>query len=137
MDLRPTCEAGSDRIPERIERDLFLQLRGEFRPLRPWTDQAHLAAQNIEELWQLIGKPYSIHSQPWPEVDEDAAAEDTIHLIIQVNGKLRDRIQVPANISAEDAESIALNNDIVQRYLSGKAPRRVIYVPGRLVNIVL
>lgn len=90
-----------------------------------------------EELWQIIGKPYSIHTQPWPKVDQAAAAEQEITLIVQVNGKLRDRITVPADIKDETAKAIALASPAVLKFLSGKAPRQVIVVPKRLVNIVL
>ena len=90
-----------------------------------------------EELWQIIGKPYSIHTQPWPKVDQAAAAEQEITLIVQVNGKLRDRIIVPADIKDEAAKAIALASPAVQKFLGGKAPRQVIVVPKRLVNIVL
>lgn len=89
-----------------------------------------------EELWQEIGKPYSIHNQPWPKVDEEAAADQEITLIVQVNGKLRDRITVPADIQDENAKAIALASPAVQKLLDGKAPRKVILVPKRLVNIV-
>ena len=90
-----------------------------------------------EELWQIIGKPYSIHTQLWPTVDQEAAAEQEITLIVQVNGKLRDRITVPADIKDEAAKAIALASPAVQKLLDGKAPRQVIVVPKRLVNIVL
>ena len=84
----------------------------------------------------LLGKPYSIHTQSWPEVDEEAAREDEITLVLQVNGKVRDRITVPAGVSEADAKAAALASEAVQRNLNGRAPRQVIYVPGRLVNIV-
>lgn len=90
-----------------------------------------------EELWQHIGKPYSIHTQSWPKVDEAAAADEEITLVVQVNGKLRDRIVVPAGISDDDAKKIALDSESVKKTLEGKAPRQVIYVKGRLVNIVI
>jgi leucyl-tRNA synthetase len=90
-----------------------------------------------EELWQAIGKPYSIHTQPWPKVDQAAAAEQEITLIVQVNGKLRDRITVPADIQDEAAKTIALASPAVQKLLDGKSPRQVIVVPKRLVNIVI
>lgn len=93
----------------------------------------HLA----EELWQRMGQPYSVHTQSWPEVDLDAAAEQEITLIVQVNGKLRDRITVPASINDETAKAIALASPAVQKMLDGKPPRQVILVPKRLVNIVL
>ncbi len=91
-----------------------------------------------EELWvETLGKPYSIHNQPWPEVDEEAAREDEITLIVQVNGKLRDRITVPADVSEADAKAAALASEAAQRFIDNKEPRKVIYVPGRLVNIVV
>ena len=90
-----------------------------------------------EELWARLGKPYSIHAQPWPAVDEAAAAEDEITLVVQVNGKLRDRITVPAGIGEEEAKAVALASEAVQKLLQGQPPRKVILVPGKLVNIVL
>ena len=90
-----------------------------------------------EELWALKGKPYSIHTQSWPEVDFDAAADQVITLVVQVNGKLRDRISVSADISEEGAKSTALESPVIQKILEGKTPKKVIVVPKRLVNIVL
>ncbi|MFW5713593.1 MAG: class I tRNA ligase family protein, partial [Brevefilum sp.] len=90
-----------------------------------------------EELWERSGREYTIHTQPWPEVDKAATKEEEITLIIQVNGKLRDRLTVPADISEEQAKQAGLNSDNVAPYLKGKTPKKVIYVPGRLVNIVV
>lgn len=89
-----------------------------------------------EELWARLGKPYSIHQQPWPEFDEAAAAEEEIELVIQVNSKVRDRMVVPVDITEAKAKEMALAREIVQKHLGGKEPRKVIYVPGRLINIV-
>jgi leucyl-tRNA synthetase len=89
-----------------------------------------------EEIWAVLGKPYSIHTQPWPEVDKEAAAEELITLVVQINGKLRDRITVPVGISEEVAKMTALASETVQKHLEGKPPRKVIIVPGKLVNIV-
>jgi leucyl-tRNA synthetase len=105
--------------------DLYLLM---MAPVTP-----HIA----EELWSLRGKPYSIHTQAWPVVDEVAAAEDMITLVIQINGKLRDRIYVPVNISQEEAKASALASEIVQKHLEGTPPKKVIFVPGKLVNIVV
>jgi leucyl-tRNA synthetase len=106
--------------------DIYLRM---MAPVTP-----HIA----EELWvNYLKKPYSIHTQPWPQVDEEAIKEEEITLIIQVNGKLRDRIKVPADISEEDAKIAALASDGAQRFIGGKDVRKVIYVPGRLVNIVV
>jgi leucyl-tRNA synthetase len=91
-----------------------------------------------EELWTVtFGKPYSVHTQPWPEFDAEAAREDEITLVVQVNGKVRDRIVVPADISDEDAQQTALASEAIQKYLDGKSPKKVIVVPGKLVNIVI
>ncbi len=89
-----------------------------------------------EELWARIDRPYSIHEQPWPEFDPDLAAEEMITLVVQVNGKLRARLEVPVDIGEEEAKEIALADDNVQRHIDGMTIKRVIYVPGRLVNIV-
>jgi len=98
---------------------------------------APVAPHIAEELWQHLGKPYSIHTQPWPELDREAAADDQIALIVQVNGKLRDRITVAADISEGDAIAAALASEAARRFIGGVEPRKVIYVPGRLVNIVV
>jgi leucyl-tRNA synthetase len=91
-----------------------------------------------EELWtEILCKPYSVHIQPWPEFDPEAAKEDEITLVVQVNGKVRDRIVVPADISDEDAKQTALASEAIQKYLDGKSPKKVILVPGKLVNIVI
>jgi leucyl-tRNA synthetase len=90
-----------------------------------------------EELWMELGQPYSIHNQPWPRFDPELAKEDEITLVIQVNGKVRDRMTVPADISEEAARQAALGSEAAQRFMEGKSPREVIVVPGRLVNIVV
>ena len=89
-----------------------------------------------EEIWMQTGHEYSIHNQDWPEVDVAATKEDQITLIIQINGKLRDRLMVPADIDEEQATQAALESENVQSFLEGKEPKKLIYVPGRLVNIV-
>jgi leucyl-tRNA synthetase len=90
-----------------------------------------------EELWMRTGHDYSVHTQPWAEVDKAATREEEVTLIVQVNGKLRDRLTVPINISEEQAKQAALESENVCKYLEGKTPKKVIYVPGRLVNIVV
>jgi leucyl-tRNA synthetase len=90
-----------------------------------------------EELWTRSGRPYSIHRQAWPAWDEAAAAEETITLIVQVNGKVRDRIQVPADVDQDTARTLALETEGVRRHTEGKQVAQVIVVPGRLVNIVV
>jgi len=93
----------------------------------------HLA----EELWERTGHPYSIHNQPWPEYDEELAKEEEITLVIQVNGKLRDKVLVPASIDEVEAKELALSRERVKAYINGKKLTTIIYVPKRVVNIVV
>jgi len=93
----------------------------------------HLA----EELWQQTGHDYSIHNQSWPEWDEELAKDEEITLVVQVNGKLRDRIAVPASITEDEAKEKALESPRVKSYIGGKKIVKTIYVPGRLVNLVV
>lgn len=98
---------------------------------------APVAPHISEELWQLTGNRYSVHQQAWPVLDEEAAAEDEITLVVQINGKLRDRINVPADIDDDGARQLALNSEAIRKFLGDSQPRQVIYVKGRLVNIVV
>ena len=98
---------------------------------------APIAPHMSEELWQYSGHPYSIHTQPWPAVDEEAAAQEQITLVVQVNGKVRDRIALPADVSQEEAKAAALQSEAVKKLLDGKPARQVIVVPGKLVNVVI
>ena len=98
---------------------------------------APIAPHITEELWEKI-KPGcgSIHQQAWPEYDESMIVEDMVTLVIQINGKVRDRLEMPAGTCKEEAEQSALAAPKVQSYLEGKQIRKVIVVPDRLVNIV-
>lgn len=90
-----------------------------------------------EELWQgAIDAESSVHDQKWPEYDEDALKVDSIEIVLQVNGKVRGRLSVPAEATKEELEKIALADANVQAHIGGAAVRKVICVPGRLVNIV-
>jgi len=89
------------------------------------------------QLWQAIGDGKShVEDIAWPQVDQAALVEDEKLIIVQVNGKLRSKITVPADISQNDIEKLALAEENVSRFIEGKTVRKVIYVPGRLVNIV-
>jgi len=90
-----------------------------------------------EELWELRGWPYSIHQQNWPVYDATIAAEEKITLVVQVNGKVRDRVEVVADITEDEARAAALATEGAQKHMEGKPARKVLYVPGRLVNIVV
>ncbi len=90
-----------------------------------------------EELWAALGKPYSIHTQAWPKVDEAAAKEDEIIIPVQINGKVRDRITVPAEADDETVKAAALAAEGVVKALEGKQPKKVIVVKGKLVSVVV
>ena len=98
---------------------------------------APVAPFMAEELWALKGRSYSIHQQHWPEWDESLATDDVITLVLQVNGKVRGRLTMPADLTEAQARQVALNSEAVQRHLDGKAAKRLIYVPGKLVNVVV
>jgi leucyl-tRNA synthetase len=104
-------------------------LSGMVRMLAPFTP--HIA----EELWVELGHPAGVMKAGWPEVDAAALQADTIEVVLQINGKVRGKIELPAGASREDLERAALANDQVNRHLEGKQVRKVIVVPGRLVNI--
>jgi leucyl-tRNA synthetase len=91
-----------------------------------------------EELWtNILGKSYSVHTQPWPGVDEEAVKEDEITIPVQVNGKLRDRLTLPVDTTEEEIRSAALASEAVQKFLAGKPPKKVIVAQRKLVNIVV
>ncbi len=98
---------------------------------------APFAPHIAEELWQTIGGTGSVHQQPWPRADAAALVVDEIDLVIQVMGKKRDVIQVPASASKAELEQFARASERVQPYLEGKQVRKVIVVPGKLVNFVV
>jgi leucyl-tRNA synthetase len=98
---------------------------------------APLAPHLAEELWERLGGAYSVHNQPWPAWNEEKARRHQIVLVVQVNGKVRDKLEAPADLSAEAARAVALASERVQAQMVGKAVRQVIYVPGKLVNLVV
>ena len=97
---------------------------------------APMAPHVTEELWERTGHSYSIHSQRLPEWDPELAADEVITLVVQVNGKVRDRIEAPVSIAEDEAKEMALSSERVQPHTAGKEIAKVIYVPGKLVNIV-
>ena len=98
---------------------------------------APIAPHVTEELWERTGHAYSIHQQAFPSWDDDLAAEDTITLVVQVNGKVRDKLEVPAGIEEAAAQELALASPRVKSYTDGKSVSKTIFVPGRLVNLVV
>ncbi len=87
-------------------------------------------------LWQALGHDDAVVDAAWPQVDADALTQDTLEIVVQVNGKLRGNIQVPADAERDAIETAALDEPNVQRFISDKTVRKVIVVPGKLVNVV-
>ncbi len=90
-----------------------------------------------EELWQAVGHDSSVHKQQWPVVDEQALVADEVTVIVQVNGKVRDKIVMPINVDKAEAEKIALSQPKIADMVAGKAIKKVVVVPNKLINIVV
>jgi len=98
---------------------------------------APFAPHIAEELWEITGHTASVHRQPWPAYDPLAIVEDEITVVVQINGRVRDRILVPAGISPAEMQEKALKEERIQKLIGGKEIVKVIPVPGKLVNIVV
>jgi leucyl-tRNA synthetase len=114
---------GLERVPREVAEALVRML-------------APFAPHVSEELWERLGHQPSVAHAPWPDYDADLARQDTVTMIVQVNGKVRDRIEVSAGISEDEARALALGSEKVKAYLSG-APVKVIVRPPVLVNVVV
>lgn len=90
-----------------------------------------------EELWHLFGMPVSIHRQKWPEFDEEIAKQELLTIVFQVNGKLRDKKELPAGASEAELKEQALRSDKVLKFIEGKKILKIVTVPDKLVNIVV
>jgi leucyl-tRNA synthetase len=104
---------------------MFLKILAPFAP--------HLA----EELWHELKNKKSIFLEKWPSYDPKLTKDETINLVVQINGKLRDTIAVPNDISEEEAQKEALNSEKVKKWLEGQEIIKVIFVKGKLINIVV
>jgi leucyl-tRNA synthetase len=109
-----------------------------------WTEAARalvlllapIAPHLSEELWERLGEPYSVHQQRWPAYDPALAQAELITLVLQVDGKVRDRIQVSADLGEAEARELALRNEKVKKFVDGRSVADVVVVPRRLVNVV-
>jgi leucyl-tRNA synthetase len=118
-------ESGADSAVFRFAVEKVLLLLSPFSP--------HVA----EELWEAIGNKPSIFEQNWPRWDEEAAKEEQIELVVQVNGKLRSKVIISAGTPDDEIKRIALEDDRIKEIMSGKPVKKVIVVKGKLVNIVI
>ena len=98
---------------------------------------APFAPHLAEELWEKMGGPYSIFDQKWPQWDEKALVRDEVEIVVQLNGKIKEKIMVPSGLDKTQTEEAAMKDEKVIRLLEGKTVVKVIAVPGRLVNIVV
>jgi len=97
---------------------------------------APYAPHMAEELWEKLGHSPSIANQAWPEWIEDLTKDEELTIVVQINGKVRSKMQMPADISEEEMKESALNIDRIKELLSDKEVKKVITVPKKLVNIV-
>ena len=88
-------------------------------------------------LWSELRPGTRLLDQPWPKVDAHALVQESIELVIQVNGKLRGHLQVPAGASREEIEAAAMEHDAVLKFAGGQKAKKIVVVPGRLVNVVV
>jgi len=98
---------------------------------------APFAPHITEELWQQTGHTGSIHKTDWPAYDEALTQDETFTLVIQINGKVRERIEVAADISEQEVRELVLSNPKVATFIGEATIQKIIYIPGRLVNVVV
>jgi leucyl-tRNA synthetase len=98
---------------------------------------APIAPFMAEEVWLRLGGTYSVHQQKWPQYDAEAAREESFTLVVQVNGKVRGKVELPVGVSQEEAKQKAFADPHVQKWITGKTIDNVVYVPGRLMNLVV
>ena len=98
---------------------------------------APMAPHVAEEVWQLLGHDESLLDAPWPAWDEALAADEVVTVVVQVNGKLRDRLQVPVSAEKDGVLANARAAENTARFLEGKQIVKEVYVPGKLVNFVV
>lgn len=124
MEFSNLCQEFSEETGrEAMERFLIL-----FSPFAP-----HLC----EELWQKLGHKNSLLLEKWPKYDEGLIKDEQVNLIIQINGKVRDKILAPANLSQAEAEGLTFEQKKVKNLILGKKIKKIVFVPGKLINIVI
>ena len=97
---------------------------------------APMAPHVTEEIWRAMGHTNSVHLEPWPKFDPKLVIDETVTVVIQVNGKVRDRLQVPAGSSESDVRNLALNSESVKRHLDGNPPKKFIFIKDKMLSIV-
>jgi leucyl-tRNA synthetase len=118
-------EIPADQPAPRIAVEALVQLTAPFAP--------HIA----EELWSMLGHKESVFTSAWPKYDESKMVEDTVTIVFQVNGKIRDKIEVPTGLSREELEKFATSSERIQKHVAGANIKKLIVVPDKLVNVVV
>jgi leucyl-tRNA synthetase len=131
MELVNGLNKARDETPEAVRDPAFARAAETLLVLL-----APMAPHIAEELWHQLGHQETIHRQPWPEFDPALTVDEVITVVVQVNGKLRDRLEVAPDTAEEEIRRLALASAKVQAALEGRAVRNFIYVPGRLANVV-
>jgi leucyl-tRNA synthetase len=123
--LRAAREGSYPTCPEiRVAREALVSLLAPFAP--------HIS----EELWQRVGKVGSVHRAEWPAFDPEMTAAERTPIVVQIDGKVRDRFEVEAGTTAEELEREAMRRERIRSLLAGREVLRVVVVPGSLVNVV-
>ncbi len=128
MELINWYKENENNFSKKQHKEYFEKLSLIITPFAP-----HIA----EEMWERLGHKESITKQPWPKYNENLVQEEKITLIIQINGKLRDKIEIEKNLPQKEIEALTLKREKVKKYLAGKKIRKIIFVKNRLINIVL
>jgi leucyl-tRNA synthetase len=155
--LHKTIEKVADDYGRRLQFNTAIaavrELLNQYTDLKDRSPVARAVAQEVLEdailllspivphiataLWAELRPGTRLLDQPWPAVDTNALVQDSIQIVVQVNGKLRGHLNVPASASREQIEAFALADDTVQKFVNGQTPKKVVVVPGRLVNVVV
>ncbi|MBI2594735.1 MAG: class I tRNA ligase family protein [Candidatus Colwellbacteria bacterium] len=114
-----------EEYPDKTSLEQFLKLLAPFAPFI------------TEELWEKLGHKKSIHLEKWPKYNPKLIKEDSFELVIQVNGRVRDRVNGPIDINQREAERMALSRERIKKIISGGKIKKIIFVPNRLINIVI
>ncbi len=119
---------GTDKLDMQVRQEVLENIILMLSPIIPHV--AHV-------LWNALGHKEAVIDQPWPKIDKAALQQDTVNLVVQVNGKLRGNIVAAVDSSREELEQQALNNENVQKYIAGKNVKKIVVVPGKLISIVV
>jgi leucyl-tRNA synthetase len=98
---------------------------------------APMAPHVTEEIWRALGHNSSVHLEAWPKFDPTLTRDEMVTVVVQVNGKVRDRLDVPAGTSEDDVRALALKSEPVTRHLDGKPPKKFIFIKDKMLSIVV